>query len=148
MPKYEYKCPECGARQFRTLRFCQYKETQYCFLCAAELNKVFTSRFQIIAEREIDKPENQLYRIATNNGGAKDQLEAFKEDQKYVEAENAEIQRRMKKPEEFSTDSILQSGLLEACKSAEGLEAWRRDNIKDEPLPDTDPITEAVEAIA
>jgi hypothetical protein len=144
MPKYKYECPECSQTEMRALLFSRFDDPQYCSRCNSLLTRVFHSRFQIIGEMEIHKRENQLYRIVTNGGGQKDQLAAFKEDQEYVEKENAELQRRMRKPEEFSADTILGSGLLEACKTHEGLAKWRADNIKDDPIPEPEPV----EAIA
>jgi len=42
MPTYEYRCPECGARQEVVLPFSQATEMQICVNCGKHTRRVFS----------------------------------------------------------------------------------------------------------
>ena len=77
MPKYLFECPKCKRQYSRYKRVEQRDAPEYCDHTVTigggvkhfphKMNRIFSASFQIIGSRQADSPDNDLYRIITNN---------------------------------------------------------------------------------
>lgn len=141
MPKYTYRCELCKREYLRYKRIENIEEPEYCFhsdhigdvfneLHAPSgfpMTRLFHASFQIIANREVDKRENDLYGILTKGGDQSDRMKLIRQDAAQMEQQ----MDAMPAPEkDFGTEEILNTGLLQAAQSGQqGIENWRRENI-------------------
>jgi len=97
------------------------------------MTRLFTANFQIIGCREADKPENQLYKILTKGSGQSDELALMREDEKRYEADEAAMPEM---PKPWGAEQILESGVIQASQTREGLEQWRQEHVTEQfPFP-------------
>ena len=90
MPKYLFECPKCKRQYSRYKRVEQRDAPEYCDHTVTigggvkhfphKMNRIFSASFQIIGSRQADSPDNDLYRIITNNGTKAEQLELMRKD--------------------------------------------------------------------
>lgn len=129
MPKFKYECPVCQKVFLRYKRIVNFDVPEFCvhFGTPVEMKRLFTASFQIIANREVDKPENDLYGILTRGGDQSDRMKLIRQDAAQMEKDMDAMPAPQK---EFTTEDILDTGIIEAAQSGqEGLANWRRSNI-------------------
>lgn len=142
MPKYRFKCDMCGREYWRYKRMEARDEPEFCVhmndnmevTVHAPMTRIFTASFQIIAEREADKRDNDLYRILTRNGTQADRLEMMRKDEARQERTNREMESFASSNREVTVDEIVGDlGLGEAARSGEiGIQNWREQHIPKE----------------
>lgn len=103
------------------------------------MERLFTASFQIIACREADKRENDMYGIRTKGGDAKDRLALYKQDIERQEANDAML------PDvepEYTPEAMVESGLLQAARCGEsGIQKWREENVVEREFKEDEVIT-------
>lgn len=136
MPKYRYFCDVCGKEYLRYKRFQNLDQPEYCahklgvddrMKPPKPMRRLFHASFQIIANREVDKPENDLYGILTKGGDQSDRMKLIRQDAAQMEKQ---MDAMPAPQQEFGTEEILQTGLLQAAQSGQqGIDNWRREHI-------------------
>ena len=149
--RYVYRCPECERRVEVERPIKDADLPEFCYhnfkarsstSFAVEVVKMVKvpQRFNFTANREVDKPENDYYRVL----GARDageRLAAARAEEKQAEAKAAEAAKFAPKPD------LEQSSWLDGCDvngawtaahaGPEQLERWRNDNIPKDDFAET-----------
>lgn len=129
MPKYRYECPICKRIFLRFKRIENIDVPEYCVHGThIPMTRLFHASFQIIANREQDKDENKLYKILTKGSGATDELALMRKDEKRYEEE---MNNMPEIPKPMTAEDILNTGVIEASRTPEGLKNWRDKHVSD-----------------
>ena len=145
MPKYAYQCEQCGFRDVRFKRFTDIDTPEYCpNHNLVKLKRVFTARFTIAMNYNRYDPQNDIYRVATDNGTQADQMEMIRGDAAYWDETDAAASRKMKPKDDRSFEEVLLDSELPiaAMYGQNGIEKWRQETLKEDPLETFDPIAE------
>lgn len=150
MPKYLYRCEVCGKEYLRYKRMQNIDEPEYCVHDAAEpvlgfrmpthwpMTRLFTASFQIIANPEKDKPENQIFNILTKGGGETDRTALMREEEKRMERTYGSLQPAAKPA--ATMDDLLSSGIMEAARRPDSLANWRAANVPEKTFSEGETI--------
>jgi hypothetical protein len=137
---YVWECPDCGNRYDVVTTIENRDDPQFCMhvdehSCAwlVKMRRI-PATFLFTANREADKPENDIYRVAYGAKDAKDALEIAR-------AEEKREARRAEEAAKVSSQSVdlEKSSWLDDCDVSgawtaahagpEQLARWRKDNI-------------------
>ncbi len=145
MPKYRYRCGQCGNEYLRYKRIENIDEPEWCIHPATghgniqfPMTRLFTASFQIIANPEKDKPENQLYNILTKGGGETDKVALMRAEEKRMERTYDSLQPAAKPA--ATMDDLLSTGLMEAARRPDSLANWRECNIPEKTFGENETI--------
>lgn len=143
MPRYTYRCVDCGKEYLRFKRFENINDPEYCLYCCYQplvtpMTRLFTASFQIIGRPEKDNPENQIFNILTKGGGETDKMALMRAEERRMERTYDNLQPAAKPA--ATMDDLLSSGIMEAAKRPDSLANWRAEHVPEKTFSEGETI--------